>query len=78
MGLVRRFENKDLQTKKIHGEVVCTYTSFTADDGIKYFQMDTYGSQMRKLKGKNSQTIHMDEQVARELHDLLEKEFSFS
>jgi hypothetical protein len=33
---------------------------------------------MRKLKGKKSQTIQMDEQVARELHDLLEKEFSFS
>ncbi|MBX9635235.1 MAG: hypothetical protein K2X44_09675 [Magnetospirillum sp.] len=76
MALVRKFEKFGLQVEKVHGEVNSTYTAFRAADGKSYFQIDTYGSPERKLKGKKSQTIQLDEGAAKELIALLRAEFS--
>lgn len=76
MALVRKLEKLGLHVEKVHGEVNCTYTAFRAADGNSYFQIDTYGSPERKLKGKKSQTIQLDEGAAKELISLLRTEFS--
>jgi len=76
MALVRKLEKVSLQVEKVHGEVNCTYTAFRAADGKAYFQIDTYGSPERKLKGKKSQTVQLDEGAAKQLIALLKSEFS--
>jgi hypothetical protein len=77
MALVRKFEKIGLQKEKVHGQVDCTYSAFDASDGKRYFQIDTYGSPDREIKGKKSQTIQFDEDAARELFNLIKAEFSF-
>jgi hypothetical protein len=76
MALVRKFEIATHEVQKVHGKVRCTYSTFTAADGRKYFQIDTYGSPNRKFKEKQSQTIQLDEDSARALVSLLKSEFS--
>lgn len=78
VALVRKFERLKLQVEKVHGEVPCTYTSFTSEEGVQYFQVDTYGSPDRKIKGKKSQSIQLDEASARELISLLKAELNIS
>jgi hypothetical protein len=43
----------------------------TDDDGNKFLQLDTYGSNSRKLAGKISQTIQFDRGAARQLKELI-------
>lgn len=75
MALVRKIEKASLQSPKVHGYVDCTYTTFCTEDGRKYLQIDTYGSQQRKMKGKKSQTIQLDEKSAKGLFEILKNEF---
>ena len=74
MALVRRMERTTLKFESVHGEVDCTYTVFHGEDGKRYFQVDTYGSPDRKLKGKKSQSLQFDEDSARELMALIKAE----
>ena len=74
MALVRKFEKATLEKHKVHGEVDGTYTTFQCGGGKHYFQIDTYGSPERKLKGK-SQKIQLDVGAARKLISLLKAEF---
>ncbi|WP_334176801.1 methionyl-tRNA formyltransferase [Pseudoxanthobacter sp.] len=77
MALVKNFERYDLAREKVHGVVDCTFSSFTTDDGRRFFQIDTYGSPTRRFRGKKSQTIQLDETAARDLVRLLSAEFGF-
>jgi hypothetical protein len=71
MARIQRLKKTALQTEKIHGEVECTYSTFSTSSGRRYFQIDTYGSPARKLVGKKSQTIQLDQQAAEDLIALL-------
>ena len=75
MAPVRKIEKATLEKHKVHGEVDGTYTTFQCGGGKHYFQIDTYGSPERKLKGKKSQTIQLDDGAARNLIWLLKAEF---
>lgn len=75
MALIRKMEKTTLKVERVHGEVGCTYTVFQDNDRRRYFQVDTYGSPDRKLKGKKSQSLQFDEDTARELVALLKAEF---
>lgn len=44
--------------------------------GVKYFQIDMYGSDSRKVKGNVSQTIQIDKENAIKLIELLKTEFN--
>ena len=61
----------------IHKKVDATYTVFKYK-GKTYFQLDTYGSRTREMKGKISQTILFDEETAGELLKLIEDAFDIS
>ncbi len=61
----------------IHKKVDATYTVFKYK-GKTYFQLDTYGSRTREMKGKISQSIQFDEETAGELLKLIEDAFDIS
>ena len=51
-------------------EVESTYSVFERD-GKEYFQIETYGRNSRKLKGKPSQILQLDKKSAEELIKIL-------
>ncbi len=59
----------------LHEKVNSTYTVFEKD-GSKYFQLDTYGRGDRENPEKISQSIQLDEEMARYLVRLLISEFN--
>ena len=59
----------------VHEKVHTTYTVFELD-GKKYVQIDTYGRIDRENPEKVSQSIQLDEETARFLIEILEREFS--
>lgn len=60
----------------VHEKVHTTYTIFQFD-GVKYFQLDTYGRTGRENPEKISQSIQLDAETAKFLVDILKKEFNF-
>ena len=77
MAFVRSFDKTELQRNEVHGEVDCTYGSFRGADQRTYLQIDTYGSRTRKIPGKKSQTIQVDDHSAKQLLDILRETFGF-
>ncbi len=61
----------------VHEPAEATYSVFM-NKNTTYFQIDTYGSDSRKDKGKISQSIQIDKEMALELIEILIKEFNFS
>lgn len=60
----------------VHQETEATYTFFKKE-GKSLFQIDTYGTQTRKMTDKISQSIQFDKETAKYLVELLTKEFMF-
>ncbi len=58
----------------VHGEVECGYKTFVVD-GQTYLQLDTYGSEERKIQGKVSQSIQLDVTSAAYLMGVLRRTF---
>lgn len=71
MALVRRLEEQALEKGSPHKEVECTYSIV---DG-QYLQIDTYGSNERKMPGKKSQSIRFAPEAIAQLKALLQKHF---
>jgi hypothetical protein len=74
MALVRKIEKAELERTGVHGPADCTYSAFS-EGGHRYLQLDTYGSESRKLKGKKSQTIQLNAEAALQLIEILRHEF---
>lgn len=75
MALIRRFEERPLEPSRIHDEVTCGFKA--ADiNGRRVLQLETYGSRSRKIPGKVSQSIQIDEAGARDLIRILQNSFS--
>ena len=72
MALIKKdnFKKSDKSRVRVHETVKATYTVFE-DDGIKYFQIDTYGSDYRQDKDTLSQSIQVDKDTAKYLIGLL-------
>lgn len=60
----------DKDRNSVHSKTKATYTVFTSE-GKKYFQIDTYGSNAREMKDKISQSVQIDEDMAKELIKLM-------
>jgi len=75
MAFVTSFEPDDREIKGLHPtQVVCKY--MTAErDGKSVLQLNTYGSNERAMPDKQSQTIQIGEDAARQLLTILKKEF---
>lgn len=73
MAVVTSFELVSEQSKRLHPtHVECHCTVVTSEDGNRYLQLDTHGSDERKMTGKLSQTLQFDGQRARQLKRILE------
>jgi len=72
MALVKNFEEVGKERYSVHGPVECSYMAFTAEDGKRYLQLDTFGSKERQIVGKISQSVQLDEDSAAELKRIIE------
>ena len=70
-----QFERVEKSRNSVHKPTLATYTIFT-DGDKKYFQIDTFGTIERLMPEKVSQSIQIDESMARMLIEVLRKEFS--
>ena len=66
-------EDRRSVKKQESGET--TYSVATVD-GEKIFQIQSYGTKERKVKGNASQILQFNQQQAKELVELLKSEFS--
>ena len=69
------FQKISKERNSIHETVDATYCVFE-DEGQKYFQIDTYGRNARKIPGKVSQSLQFDETMAKSLVHILSQEFN--
>ncbi len=74
MALISRFEERPLEPSRIHDGVVCGY-AVAQVGGRRIIQLETYGSADRKMPGKVSQSLQLDEDGASELIRILEAAF---
>ena len=76
MALIKKGHMQHLEKDRIyvHKTTEATYSVFS-DDGKKFFQIDTYGSEGRQIKDKGSQSIQFDKESALELIGILINEF---
>jgi hypothetical protein len=56
MALIARFEQRPLEPRKIHDEVLCGYNAVQIGER-RILQLETYGSADRQVPGKMSQSI---------------------
>ncbi|MGI6366611.1 MAG: methionyl-tRNA formyltransferase [Bacillota bacterium] len=68
------FERIEKNRNTIHEAVRATYSTFVKN-GQVYFQIDTYGSTVREMRDKVSQSIQLDKQMAAILVDMLRATF---
>ena len=61
------------ERNSIHKETSATYNVFKINSKL-YFQIDTYGSEDRKEKGKVSQCLQLDRETGIELISIIKKE----
>lgn len=54
MAIIKTLQPRTLQKFSPQTEAECTYSIITDPDGVKLLQLDTYGSDKRKLRGKTS------------------------
>lgn len=75
MAIVRKLIRITLDRDTKHSEVNdCTYTIIQGKDGRKSLQIDTYGSALRKIPGKKSQSIRFSPEALQQLRQILSQE----
>lgn len=75
MAVVRRLELRQLQIEAKHTEVEATYAIVKDREGTPFLQIDTYGSEERKLQGKQSQSIRLAPEAVAQLREIFEQHF---
>ncbi|TCP20913.1 hypothetical protein EV656_11534 [Rhodovulum adriaticum] len=77
MAFVRHIQRDDREIRSIHPtQLDCKYI-VQDKDGRKVLQLNTYGSEDRDIPGKLSQTLQFSEGSAKELYEILKREFGF-
>ena len=75
MAIVRKLIRITLDRDTRHSEVNdCTYCIIEGEDGRKSLQIDTYGSALRKIPGKKSQSIRFSPEALQQLRQILSQE----
>jgi hypothetical protein len=77
MAWIRNFEKRDGRGKVQPFKVVGLVKIFEPTDGHPIVQIDTNGSVDRANPGKQSQTIQLGREAARELFDILKRTYEF-
>jgi hypothetical protein len=75
MALITVLEQVSKDRQDVHKPTRCLVSDFIGSDGKRYLQLDTFGTDERAFPGKVSQSIQLDENVARLLKELIEITF---
>lgn len=75
MARITDFHEVAVDNAKVHEGVSCGWRVFSAS-GERILQLDTYGSEARKLPGKVSQSIQLDQAAAQRLMAIVPEGFS--
>lgn len=75
MARVRSLAQGTQSIRPHESEVDCFYNVLDQPDGTRLLHLSTFGSDQRQSKPKSSQSIQIDEEMARELIVLLETTF---
>ena len=75
MARIRSISHGTQSIRPHESEVDCFYNVLHQPDGIPLLHLSTFGSDNRQSKPKSSQSIQIDEHIARELMAILEKTF---
>ncbi len=75
MALVTSFELREKERQMVHQPTRCYFSSFQADDGRRFIQLDTVGSDQRQITDKVSQSLQFDEDSARRFIELARQSF---
>ncbi len=78
MAWIRNFETRDGKGKLQPSQVVGFIKVFEPTGGHPIVQIDTNGSADRANPGKQSQTIQLGREAAKELFDILKRTFDFT
>jgi hypothetical protein len=77
MAWIKSFEKRDGRGKLQPSQVVGVVKIFEPTDGNPIVQIDTNGSADTANPGKQSQTIQLGREAARELFDILKRTYDF-
>ena len=77
MAWIKSFETHDGKGKRQPSEVIGLVKVFELIEGRPIVQIDTNGSAERANPGKQSQTIQLGREAARELFDILKRMYDF-
>lgn len=71
---IDHFNKVTKDRSRVHEPADATFSIIYEGDK-KYLQIDTYGSADRQIKGKVSQSIQMDKEMAQRIVEILKMEF---
>jgi hypothetical protein len=74
MALVTKIQEGFKNRHTIHKPTECSYF-IVYDDGKKYLQLETTGSEDRQIQGKVSQSIQFSPEAIKQLKELLSNKF---
>jgi hypothetical protein len=78
MAVVDKFEREHKQPKTQPTHVICHWSVLHGDNGnTSLLQFDTRGSEVREKPEKQSQTLQLTRESAKELFEILKSEFKF-
>lgn len=75
MARIRSFAEVSGRTHLHPTEVDAEWSVVETNEGVRFLQVSTFGSDSRASEPKVSQTIQLDEKLARELMAAIEKTF---
>jgi hypothetical protein len=75
MAIIRGLKHQPLERDARHTEAAATYCVIEDEAGVRYLQIDTYGSTDRKLRGKKSQSVRLAPEAIAELRNILTRFF---
>jgi hypothetical protein len=75
VAIVKGFIQRDIGREVVHPTVVDCYFHIFDVSGATILQLDTQGSRTRKQPGKQSQTLQLNRDSARQLKDIIERAF---
>ena len=78
MAWIASIERKGGHGKLQPTEVIAYVKVFQTDDRTSIVQIDTYGSSEREMPNKQSQTLQLGRETAKQLYDLLNETYNFS
>ena len=77
LALIKEFIARPKNLRRQPTRVACHYAVERVGGSALLIQFDTAGSEQRDMPGKVSQTLQLDEGSARELWEILSREFGF-